>query len=127
MRSKLIGFVLAAALPSACGPLVVRDQSSSLFNPNEYSTQASRGDVPVLVLGSLGGLDGASLSDAVVANMQGSDWPPHARFATAMVTTATPASVDRTPYQVVMLFNGPNDLTSAALCARQYEPPVVAA
>jgi len=113
MHPKTVGVVFASALLSACSPSVIRDQSTSLFSSVEYGTQASRGDIPVLVLGGAAGLDGARLSDAVVARMQGADWPPRARFA--------PASSAENPgaYSYVMLFNGPRDLTSSKLCAQR--------
>jgi hypothetical protein len=113
MHSRTISVVFASALVSACTPSVIRDQSTSLFSPVEYSTQASRGDIPVLVLGSAAGLDGARLSDAVVERMQGADWPPRARFAPASMAG------DRGTYSYVMLFNGPRDLTSSKLCAER--------
>jgi hypothetical protein len=111
--SKVVGFALAVASLSACGPSIIHDSGSSLFSPVEYSTQASRGDVPVTVFGSVAGLDGARLSDTVVAHMQGADWPPHARFAPASSVS------DQGTYSYVMSFNGPRDVTSATLCARR--------
>jgi hypothetical protein len=122
MRAKVIGFVLVTALPSACSPSVIRDFPNTLFNTGEYSAQASRRAVPVVVLGSAAGLDGARLSDAVVAQMQGADWAPHARFAPA------PAPDSNDVYSYILLFNGPHDVTSSDLCARRSAaPPTVAA
>ena len=112
-RLKVIGFAFAVVLLAACVPSIIRDQQTSLFSPVEYSTQASRGDIPVFVIGSAAGLDGARLTDAVVARMQGADWPPRARFAPAS------AVGDGGAYSYVMLFNGPRDLTSARLCAQR--------
>jgi hypothetical protein len=113
MRSRWIGFVLVSTLSSACSQSVIRDFPTTSFSPIEYGTQASRGTIPVTVLGNVGGLDGMHLSDAVVSQMQGADWPPHARFAAA----ARPDRNDM--YSYVLMFNGPRDVTSSELCARR--------
>src|SRR5262249_26646815 len=102
--SKVIGFVLVAALSSACSQSVIRDFPTTMFSPIEYGSQASRGTVPVTVLGNVGGLYGPQLSDTVVSHMQGADWPPHARFEAA----ARPDRDDM--YSYVLLFNGPVDV-----------------
>jgi hypothetical protein len=113
MRSTWIGLVFALALASACSQTVLRDHPNTLFNASEYSTQASRGTVSVTVLGAVAGLKDKRLSDAVVRQMQGADWPPHARF----VPGATPGQGQI--YSYVLLFNGPVDVTSADLCAHR--------
>jgi hypothetical protein len=112
MRARWIGFMLLATL-SACSQSVVRDYPTTTFSSLEYGTQVSRGTVPVTVLGNAGGLGGARLSETVVSHMQGADWPPHARFASA----AAPDRDDM--YSYVLLFNGPVDVTSSDLCAER--------
>jgi hypothetical protein len=115
--------VASAALAgcSALGVSIVSDQQGGIFLPGEYAYDASRGDIPVVVTGGAFGLDPRTFANVVVHNMQGSDWPPHARFvASSGPTTAR-------VYSYVMMFNGPRDVTSAVLCANPRQPRPVAA
>lgn len=115
--------VLAAAgviAAAACSDdvSIVTDQSTGLFSPEEYARDAAQGDIPVAVLGSAYGVSGERLARLVVAHMQGADWAPHARLA--VVGEPTGSRI----YSFAMMFNGPLDVTSGALCARtEHLPP----
>jgi hypothetical protein len=67
--------------------------------------------MPVAVSGGAFGLNPNQLSDVTVRNMQGADWSPHAKF------TAVPGPNTTRVYHYVMMWNGPDDVTAAQLCA----------
>lgn len=94
----------------------VEDQQTGYFASEEYARDVSKGDITVVVRGSAFGVDQKTLSNLVLQNMKGADWGPHARF-----TTASDANTART-YFYVMMFNGPINITGAALCARPSQP-----
>lgn len=100
---------------------IVEDQSTGLFGPEEYARDAAQGPIPVAVLGSAYGVSGERLARLVVGHMQGADWSPHATFTVIGEPTASRI------YSYVMMFNGPLDVTSAALCARTAHLPPTAA
>ena len=109
------GVLVALALGFAgCGDdiAVVEDQSTGRFSPEEYARDAAQGPIPVAVLGSAYGVGGERLARLVLNHMQGADWAPHATFAAAGETTGSRI------YSYVMMFNGPLDVTAAALCAQ---------
>jgi len=112
-RIRCVLAVLALLGLGGCDDIsIVEDQSTGLFSPEEYAHDAARGDIPVAVLGSAYGVSGERLARIVVEHMQGADWEPHARFTVAGEPTASRV------YSYVLMFNGPLDVTSAALCAQ---------
>jgi hypothetical protein len=111
--SAFLGAAFALAIAGCADSVsVIENEHSGTFASEEYKHDASRGDIPVVVSGSVFGLDRRSLADVVVRDMQGADWSPHAHF------TALPATDTARIYSYAMMFNGPREITAAALCAQ---------
>jgi hypothetical protein len=108
-----------ALVASACSDdiAIVEDQSTGQFSPEEYARDAAQGDIPVAVLGNAYGASGERLARLVLNHMQDADWAPHARL------TAIGEPTGSRIYSYVMMFNGPPEVTSAALCARTAHLP----
>jgi hypothetical protein len=94
----------------------VTSEEATIYTTDEYHSDASRGDVLVVVRGGLPGVNQGTLTNYVVAHMQGADWGPHAHF------TATPGPNIAKMFSFQMMINGPNDVTGAALCANPTRP-----
>jgi hypothetical protein len=120
---KTAGWALALtaiAAVAACnqfpGVSVVENNQTGFYDPGEYGSDARKGDMPVAVSGGAFGLEPTMLADVTVRNMQGADWSPHARF------TAVPGPNTTRAYHYVMMWNGPEDVTAAQLCANPRQP-----
>ena len=118
-HSALFGTTLLALAGCADSVSVVENERSSTFASEEYTHDASHGDMVVVVSGSVFGLDRRSLADIVVRHMQGADWSPHAHF------TAQPGANTAPIYSYAMMFNGPREITASALCAEPRTAPSV--
>jgi hypothetical protein len=81
------------------------------YDPSEYAGEAKTRPIPVTVYGSALGVSGAALTKAVVDDMAGQDWAPHAHFT--MATGSEPSGY----FSFVMMMNGPANLTAVSLCA----------
>jgi hypothetical protein len=107
---------LAATLTACGGVSVVENYQTGFYNPSEYGSDASKGEMPVAVTGGAFGLTPMMLANITVDNMQGADWGPHAKF------TALPGPNTTRMYHYVMMWNGPRDVTAAELCANPRQP-----
>lgn len=85
-------------------------QVDSRFDSDDYAHEASVKPILVVVRGSAFGLDQRTLEQVVASDMQGADWSPHARL------TTVPSNDVAKIFSFVILVNGPQDLTAAALC-----------
>ncbi|HTI88539.1 MAG TPA: hypothetical protein VL966_18210 [Alphaproteobacteria bacterium] len=107
----LTAIAALAACTSYPGVSVVQNYQTGFYSGSEYAFDAHKGEMPVAVTGSAFGLDPNQLADVTVRNMQGSDFSPHANF------TAVPGTNTSRIYHYVMMWNGPEDVTAAQLCA----------
>lgn len=117
--TRFIVFTVLALGLLGCTPNAVsfvESEESPIYTTDEYHADASKGDVPVVVRGGLPGISHATLTNYVVAHMQGADWGPHAHFS------ANPGPNSARIYSFQMLINGPNDLTGGALCQNPTRP-----
>ncbi|MGE5538536.1 MAG: hypothetical protein ACM30I_07945 [Gemmatimonas sp.] len=128
-----LALLLAVAMLAlaACDDVaIVEDQTTGRFSPNEYARDAALGPIPVTILGSALGAGDERLAAAVMDEMRNADWAPHASFVLApadeMARAAATAGGGRM-YSYVLMFNGPANVTAAALCARKPLPPATAA
>jgi hypothetical protein len=114
LTSAFTAAVLIGGL-TACdliGPSAVSSTTNN-YDPAEYAQAAKASPIPVTVTGSALGMSGPGLTKAVIDNMTGQDWAPHARFAPA--SDVTQGSV----FSFAVMLNGPNGVTGASLCGRQ--------
>ena len=114
LMSAFIAILLIGGL-TACdliGPSAVSSTTNN-YDPSEYAQAAKASPIPVRVTGSALSISGPELTKAAIDDMTGQDWAPHARFVPA--SDATQGSV----FSFAIMFNGPNGVTGASLCARQ--------
>ena len=102
----LIGGLTACDL---IGPRVVSGITDN-YDPGEYAREAKTRPIPVTVYGSAFGVGGDALTQAVIGDMTGQDWTPHARFTTAAAATQGGY------FSVAVVLNGPAGVTGASLC-----------
>lgn len=97
------------------GPSAVSSITDN-YDPSEYARAAQTSAIPVTVTGSALGMSGPDLTKAVIADMTGQDWSPHARFAPASDVAAGGN------FSFAIMLNGPNEVTGASLCGRTAVP-----
>ncbi|MGE5539468.1 MAG: hypothetical protein ACM30I_12690 [Gemmatimonas sp.] len=114
--TRLLAATAVVALAACSQVSVVENYQTGFFSPAEYGADASKGEMPVAVTGGAFGLTPGVLADVTVRNMQGADWPPHARM------TVLPGPNTTRMYHYVMMWNGPRDVTVSNLCANPARP-----
>ena len=107
--AAIIGGLTACDL---IGPRAVSSVANN-YNPAEYAQAAKASPIPVTVTGNALGMSGPGLTKAVIDDMTGQDWAPHARFAPASDVT------QGSTFSFAIMLNGPNGVTGASLCGRQ--------
>ena len=118
LTSAFTAAVLIGGL-TACdliGPSAVSSTTNN-YDPSEYAQAAKASPIPVMVTGSALGMSGPGLTKAVIDDMTGQDWAPHARFVSA--SDAAQGST----FSFAIMLNGPNGVTGANLCGRNAAPP----
>lgn len=114
----IVPLALAAGL-AACAqssPIsTVSEELSNTYGPDDFARQASVESVPVIVHGRAAGLTHQQLVQAVSADIQNSTWGANTRFMPE--SSKADAANNSNEYSMIMMLNGPNDVTSAQLCA----------
>lgn len=114
----LVPFALAAAL-AACAqtsPLsTVSEDISNTYGPDDFARQATVESVPVIVHGRAAGLTHQQFVQAVNADIQDSTWGATTRFVPE--SSKVDAADNHNEFSMVIMVNGPNDVTGAQLCA----------
>jgi hypothetical protein len=92
------------------------------FNFNDVATESRGKPVPLVVLGDPLGADRQALGQAIAQDLHGSNWA--GTGITFVPTTGAALSQSRaiddrsiSPYSLVMMVNGPNNITAQALCS----------
>jgi hypothetical protein len=114
----LVPIALAAGL-AACAqssPITtVSEELSNTYGPDDFARQASVAPVPVIVHGRAAGLTHQQLVQAVNADIQDSTWGANTRFVSE--SSKVDAADTHNEFSMVIMLNGPSDVTSAQLCA----------
>ncbi|HTI85494.1 MAG TPA: hypothetical protein VL966_02735 [Alphaproteobacteria bacterium] len=91
------------------------------FNFNDVATESRGKPVPLVVLGDPMGADRQALGQAIAQDLHGSNWAGSG--ITFVPTTGAALSQSRaiddrsiSPFSLVMMINGPNDVTAQAMC-----------
>lgn len=87
---------------------------SSTISTTDFQQRANTHSIPVMVQDGALGLDRPALERKVANDMQGSTWGPRARFMPAYQQTMPSQGHE---FSVVMMVNGPQQVTGADLCA----------
>ena len=101
---------------------VVYQQSNDLFNYQDVAIDSRGKPIPVVVGGS-GVVSDPSLTAGVAQEIQGATWGAPLRFVPASGRELMRANDDpkrdqlASPYSIVMLFDAPQKVTGAQLCA----------
>jgi len=92
------------------------------FNFNDVATESRGKPIPLVVLGDPMGADRQALGQAIAQDLHGSSWA--GAGITFVPTTGAALSQSRaiddrsiSPYSLVMMINGPNDITAQAMCS----------
>jgi hypothetical protein len=118
LTSAFTAAVLIGGL-TACdliGPSAVSSTTNN-YDPAEYAQAAKASPIPVTVTGGALGVSGPELTKAVIDDMTGQDWSPHARFV-----PASDGSTQGSVFSFAIMLNGPNGVTGASLCGRNAAP-----
>lgn len=86
--------------------------TTSEFRPGDMDYFTSKGPIPVMVQGTAFGLDRVTLEKTIANDMQGENWGPDARFASA--SSMQPNS--NREYSVTMALNSAKAVNIDALC-----------
>jgi hypothetical protein len=87
---------------------------SSTISTTDFQQRAAMHPIPVMVHGGALGLDRPALERKVANDMQGSTWGPKARFMPSYQQVMPSQGHE---FSIVMMVNGPQQVTGADLCA----------
>jgi hypothetical protein len=109
-----LALALAGCAQGSPSSMVSEDLSRS-FSADDFARQASEAPVPVVVHGRAAGLDHKATVQAVTNDLQDSTWGPNPHFVPESSRVA--AANESNEYSMVMMINGPLDMSAAQLCA----------
>jgi hypothetical protein len=111
---------------------ITSKHTADQFSFNDVATESRGKPVPLVVVGDPLGADRQALAQAIAQDLHGSNWAgPGVTFAPTTGAALAQSRVidDRSisPYSLVMMINGPANITSQNLCSDPGMDPRVAA
>jgi hypothetical protein len=102
---------------------VSSQQLSDRFNGNDVALESGGKPVPVVIGGSNLGGNRMTITQNAIQDLQHGNWGAPVNFAPAsgqtlaMAQNGDDSNSTLSPYSIVMMVNGPSDITAANLCA----------